>query len=173
MPDQVRRSRGGLLGNLKSGESVFDRNRSHLHGTVRDFLAEAFGKTECLGRDFIAEQVDLGRIIGHGGRVKTTDADDIVYARRYGRKGLSRFVLGRSPDPTCYVTIVLKRDGLSEDFLCLTAYVGPKSEPEPWDVHATPASLEFWQNHALIWDGEEIVPNSEGADPDNYFEAHG
>jgi len=145
------------LGRLASGEYVFDRFRSHLHGDVIDLLPEVFAKITTVDREIVIEEIDLGRIVGKRVCVETDGTDEIVFARRHRRKGLTRFVKGREPEDCSTVAIVLKRDEYSDTYVCLTAYVGAHSEPEPWDRHATLESESFWQTHALIWDDLEIA----------------
>jgi len=141
------------LGQLASGEYVFDRPRTHLHGQVGELLIEVFAKVASLDREFFVAEVDLGRIVGKKVCIETGPTDEIHFARRYGRKGLSRFVVGREPEQTSCVTVILKRDEYSDTYVCMSAYVGTRSEPEPWDRNATDQSEAFWQSHALVWGG--------------------
>ncbi len=141
------------LGQLASGEYVFDRPRSHLHGDIGELLAEVLAQIESANADLIVRQVDLKRVVGKRICVETSSADTIVFARRQNRKGLTRFVVGRDPEDCSSVVVVLKKDEYSETYVCITAYVGERSEPEPWDPHATENSVPFWQTHAMIWDG--------------------
>jgi len=141
------------LGQLASGEYVFDRPRSHLHGDVETLLHELFARIRALDRQFIIEEIDLGRIVGKKHCVETGPDDEIVYAQRPNRKGLTRFVLNREPEDCTCAVLVLKRDEYADIYIVLTAYIGTHSEPEPWDRYATPKSEEFWSEHAMIWDG--------------------
>jgi len=145
------------IGKLASGEFVFDRPRSHLHGEVCSLMPEVLAKVSSHEREILIEQVDLGRIVGQKICIETSPSDKIVYAQRVHRKGLTRFVMGREPEDCSSVVVILKRDADSETYVCLSAYIGTHSEPEPWDRFATPQSAEFWMTHALIWDGEEIA----------------
>jgi hypothetical protein len=91
----------------------------------------------------------------------TTDEDSIVYAQRVGRDGLTRFVKNRAPEPCSLVMMVLKKAREADTYVLLTAFIGPRAEPEPWHPTATEASVVFWNNHALVWDeGEEVVPGT-------------
>ena len=144
------------LGRLASGEFVFDRPRSHLHGQVADVLPEAFERIHAQNRQIIIEEIDLGRIIGKKHCVKTNPGDQIRYARRPNRRGLSRFVVGREPEDCTSAVIILKLDDYSDTYVCLSAYIGTYSEPEPWDRFATPKSEAFWAQHALIWDPSQL-----------------
>lgn len=141
---------------LKSGEEVVNRHRSHLHDGVYPHLPEVLGKIESGQRGFFATTIDLGRIVGNQTRVSTTSDDDIVYAQRVGRQGLSRFVKNREPEPCSTVTIILKK-GDQGEYILITAWVGTQAEPEPWDQKATAQSGAFWSKSALIFGSEPII----------------
>ena len=143
------------LGQLASGEYVFDRPRSHLHGPVKELLIEAFATIQAQDREVIIEEIDLGRIVGKRHCVETKPDDEIVFARRKHRKGLTRFVIGREPEECSSIVVILKRDEYSDTYFCLSAYIGTHSEPEPWDAYATPESEAFWQTHAMILDADQ------------------
>lgn len=160
-----RLEKAPVLGFLSSGEKVFDRPNSHIHDDIDSIiLTEALGNIDADGRDFIAESVDLGRTIGKTQCIETSENDEIIYAHRVGRFGPTRFVKNRDKVDTSTVTIILKK--ASEGFILVTAFVGPKAEREPWDKNIIDSaeksrSESFWQNHALVWDGKNIIPGSE------------
>jgi hypothetical protein len=145
---------------LKSGESVVDRQRSHAHDGVQPLLSEVFEKINSEGRGFIVATVDLGRIVGNQTRVETRDGDEIVFAQRVGRFGLTRFVKNRRAEPCSSVTVILKKGDRGE-YILITAWVGTQSEPEPWDRNATARSVPFWNASALIWGSEAIIAGTE------------
>jgi len=148
------------IGRTLSGEEVVDRFRSHIHPSARPFLLEALARVEIKGRAFLAEAVDFGRPIGESILVHTGPEDEIVFAQRPGRRGRTRFVKNRKPAPCNTVTVVLKR-GDSGAMVLVSAFIGPKPEPEPWDRNATERSREFWSNNALVWGVEETVSGTE------------
>ncbi len=45
--------------------------------------------------------------------------------------------------------------------LIITIYIGRKAGREPWDEYAQPSDLEFWENHALIYNLQDIIEGSE------------
>ncbi|OQB18279.1 MAG: hypothetical protein BWY14_00954 [Parcubacteria group bacterium ADurb.Bin192] len=146
---------------LKNGERVVDRHQSHLHAAVEGLLPEALGRIDAAGRDFLVDEVDFGRLIGETTCVATGPDDAVVYAKRPKRFGLSRFVKNRRPEPCSSVVVILKK---AEDFggyVLITAFVGRRSEPEPWDRNATANSLPFWNSHALVWGSEPTIPGTE------------
>jgi len=148
------------IGVLASGEVVVDRFNSHLHASVRPFLREALARVEAGGRVFLTEEVDFGRPLGETICIPTAAGDAVVFARRPGRQGLTRFVKNRAPLPSSSVVVVLKR-GDNGVMVLVTAFIGQKPEPEPWDRNATERSREFWSHHALVWGVEETVAGTE------------
>ena len=148
------------LGILGSGEVVYDRPQSHLHHEVEGLLGEALPSIDSQGQAFFVHECDMGRTVGETICVATQVDDEIVYAQRPGRHGLSRFVTNRTPEPCSAVTVVLKRDRFEDYYVLITAFVGHKAEPEPWDRNATPRSRQFWTTHALVWGSEDVIPGT-------------
>lgn len=154
---------GGRRWRLGSGEVVFDRPDSHLasHPTVVPLLCEALGRIHSAGRETMAEQVDFGRLVGQTVRVKTREGDEIVFAQRPGRKGLTRFVKNRQPEPCSSAVVCLER-GQEGKYVLLTAFVGSRCPAEPWDKEwVTEDSVPFWNSEAMVWGEEEVVPGTE------------
>lgn len=146
---------------LSSGEAVVDRHSSHLHPGVEQLLPEALSRIESFERQFLVEEVDFGRPVGETICVTTVAGDEIVYAQRPKRFGLSRFVKNRVPEPSSVVTVILKRDDREGVYVLITAFVGSAAPPEPWDRNATEESVVFWSSHALIWGVEPTIPGTE------------
>ena len=149
-----------ILGTLASGEQVIDRPISHLQGDVTSLLPEVLAKISSEKRAQIVELIDLERVVGKRICVETNENDKIVFAKRPFRKCVTRFVLDRAPEDCSTVRVVLKKSRDPNLYLCLTAFIGIASEPEPWDFNATPQSEAFWQSHALIWGETEVVAES-------------
>ena len=84
-----------FLGNLRSGEPVFDRPTSHLHESVLGILPEALSEIS-RGEPFFVREVDFGRLVGETNCVATSGSDVVCWAQRPNRQGLTRFVkIGR------------------------------------------------------------------------------
>jgi|GEM_PF-2081513 len=160
-----------LLGaRLASHEIVVDREPSHVKPCDFEVVLRALACVKSNGRQFIEEEVQFPGEIGLTACVETGEDDNIVFAQRNNRRGLTRFVRGRSPIRSKSVTVVLKRES-GEKYVLITGFVGCKPEPEPWDSRAfeskpNPAaasaqSRAFWAGHALVWDGRDIVPGTE------------
>jgi hypothetical protein len=129
---------------------------------VRPLLPEALSHVESGGCEFIVTQVDFDRIVGESVCVATEAGDQIVYAQRPKRFGLTRFVKNRKPEPCKSVVVILKTaDGQLGAYVLLTAFIGQKAEPEPWDRNATAKSREFWNFHALVWGAEPIIDGTQ------------
>jgi len=152
---------------LKSGELTRDRKTSHLHGNVLDLLSEALPQINAADRDFIIVEFDFGRTIGDTTCVPTNEQDEIVFAQRPNRAGHTRFVKNRLPESSSTLVVILKRFAreVPEDpeqfYVIITAFIGRKAEPEPWDPRATPESASFWSTNALLWGAEEVLPETE------------
>ncbi len=158
---------GELLGHLKNGAPVFDRVKSHIH-TEYDKIYEYLEKTlphinPPAGEVYFHYSHDFGGIIGESICVPTVEGDKIIYAQRPNRQGLTRFVKNKSLRPVSVFTVVLKCDQKSkeEQYILITAYIGENAPPEPWDKMATDESLEFWNQHALVWGSLPIMEGTE------------
>jgi hypothetical protein len=123
---------------------------------------EAISRVTLGGRSFVKARVEFGSEIGLSDCVATTEADKVVFAQRPGRRGLSRFAVGRHPEPcSSMITILKQREEDPQSYILITAFVGSGSEPEPWDKNASPASREFWSGHALVFGSCPIIPGTE------------
>ena len=109
----------------------------------------------------MVSQVDFDHIVGETTCVVTGPGDQIIFSQRPKRFGLTRFVMNRKPEPSCSVVVILKKADYGDDYVLITAFVGEKAEPEPWDRNATEKSLAFWSTHALVWGSEPVVPGTE------------
>ena len=147
---------------LASGEVVMDRHHSHLHEGVVLLLPEALAHIHAAGRTFLVEEVDFGRLIGETTCVATGPGDEVVFAQRPKRFGLSRFVKNRQPEQCSSIVIILKAvEEVVGTYVLITAFIGHRPEPEPWDRNATKQSVVFWASHALVWGSEPVVPGTE------------
>lgn len=150
-----------LLGALASGEPVYDRPCSHLHASVAGLLPEAFARISSGGAQFLAHEVDFGRIVGETTCVPTGEGDEVVWAQRPGRRGMTRFVKNRDPEPASTVVLILKRDRFEPYYVLVTAFVGRQGGLEPWDPRACKEDRKFWEGHALVYGSEPILPETE------------
>jgi len=153
-----------VLGRLASGEVVVDRSPSHLHEDgAAENIEEALGRVSSRSKKFIETEVSFDRVVGQTICVETDDTDRIVYAKRRGRDGYSRFTKSRKPKDCDQMVVVLKRIDWST-YILITAFVGESGEREPFDPEASSESLDYWSNHALVWGEEEVVLGTETTD---------
>lgn len=168
-----------VLGQLKSGQKVIGRTKSHLvsHKDILPYLKEALSQIEAKnGEKNLKTTIDFGRKIGYTTCVETSNSDEIVYAVRPPRPGLTRFVKKRKPIPCS--TIVVQLSARDEDtntkydpyklYVLSTSYIGKPAVSEPTDpkfktksmtnklIEEQRQSVKFWDTHALIYD-ESII----------------
>lgn len=146
-------------------------NLEHLeqHPTVVPLLHEALSKLTIadLPNKFNKLAVEFDRVIGTTDCVTTTPSDEIVYAMRKGRNGLSRFVKNRVGIPTTSVALILLAAGKG-NWRLVTGWIGGLSEREPddktiktkeeWDI-----AYKHWSTKAILWNPDMIVPGSEAS----------
>ena len=156
-PNQKESLESRFLGTLRNGEKVFDRPRSLLEDSpeLRELLSTALWMVDPEGEEFIATEVHFDQPIGKSECVETTPEDKIVYAKRIGKQGYSRFVVGREPEETQSVSLILKK--IPEGYILISAYIGAKAPLEPWAAGADETSREFWKTHALRWGSQPIM----------------
>jgi hypothetical protein len=157
-------------GQLADESIVVDRIPSHVAAQDVDAVRHALAHVNPHGSEFIEKEVCFPKEIGFTKCVQTNEHDDIVFAQRKSRQGLTRFVRGRKPEPTNKVFVVLKRER-EHRYVLMTGFVGGRPQPEPWDekafyhstnpTEAKRLSEEFWANHALIFSAEMTVPRTE------------
>jgi len=145
---------------LKSGEPVDILLDSHIHGKISWLLSKILPQIESGGKKRLTEEIKFKRIVGETSCVCTTDGDEIAYAQRPGRKGLTRFVKNREAELSDSAVIILRKGGRG-NYILVTLFVGVLGHPEPWDKRANKASYQYWLNHALVWGTEPIVPGTE------------
>ena len=145
---------------LATGERVYDSSPSHVHPGVHPFLDSVIAGINSRRRQTIVETVKYNQPVGHSTCVVTRPGDKIVFARRLHRRGISRFVKNRRPEPTQFVTVILRRTGKG-DYQVKTAYFGLPAPSEPWGNRVKPGPRHFWRCHAFVWGVEPIVPGTE------------
>ena len=134
-------------------------------------LDAALAKINSHSRSYIIEEVDFGQPIGETTCIETYPGNDIIYAQRPKRFGKTRFVENRLPEPSSSVVVILKALAEPRTYVLITAFIGCRPEPEPWDrrnfsQQANPAEAEqrareFWATHALVWGVEEVISGTE------------
>lgn len=139
---------------------ILSNKHMQVHKDVYPLLHEAFAMFTPTKEIIQKTVIKFDRIIGSTICVTTTPEDEIVYAKRKGRKWASRMVKNRTPTPSDELTIVVKRCK-NNIYRLLTAYVGGLSEREPDDVNIRSDEeyercVEFWSTHALLYIEQDI-----------------
>lgn len=154
-----------ILGHLQSGEKVYDQSPSHIHENAAPYIKEALQRVHSESRKKFDAVVDFGKPIGISSLVMTTDNDNIVFAQRVNRKGLSRLVKNRKGKPTSTLLIGLKKAEDEPDaYLVATSFIGLPSKNEPWDTKTEEERKEscaFWNKRAIIYGTEPLVQGTE------------
>lgn len=146
---------------LNSGEGVAIQDGALQEEKMLGLMAEVLGRIHSLGRTQINEEVAFPMNVGKDYCVATTRHDEIVFAQRIGKNGVSRFVKGREPENTSYVTVRLKLNP-PRNYVLVLAYFGKMRAPEIWEEPASFLySRRFWMSHAYTWGSFPIVPGSQ------------
>lgn len=143
----------------------------HMEAHKRDFKVnwknlikwcEYNGEFNHLHKPFEIIKIKFPFRVGCCNCVETNLNDEIVFAKRRGRDTYTRFVKNKKSEIVNSVIFILKknREKIGEYYL-ITAFPGTESFKEPEDLNIKSREelaecLEFWQNHALIYD-EEII----------------
>lgn len=153
-----------MIGCTLDEKKVFDReDGSHIHQSAASLVAEAISRISAAGRSFMVLGVEMGRTVGENICVETTSADEIIFAQRPGRQGLTRFVKNRQPESSSVFSLVLEE--CRGEYILLTIFISPPTPVEPWHHKADAEALAFWQSHAFIWGMERIIEGTETSVP--------
>jgi hypothetical protein len=146
-------------------EVVFNSKTSHVATHFADSpllkatVMEAIKDTDIQSDEMFFEY-DSNRIIGTTDLVTTTEADNIIFAKRVNRDIYTRFTKSQSPQECSTVTISLKKfsDMKYELWSAWIGYIGPSF---PGDANETANSKPYWSKHALVWGNQEIQEGTE------------
>lgn len=135
-------------------------NSQHIHLDLDKYLPEVINEVKSDNyEDIIELEYKFPYKIGQTHCLQTHSNDNVIYGIRKGRLGHSRFVLNSYPQDCNHLFAIFKKT--EEVHIILTIFIGKKAAREPWDEQATYSDLLFWQNHALIYDEQIIIPGSE------------
>jgi len=132
---------------------------------LRDVLVEYLLNKDLKG-EIVAENVDMGRIIGMSDVVTVDEGDEIVYAMRSKREdqGYVPFTKSQTSKPSSLLSVYLVRKD-PETHELLSTWVGEYDSPNfPQMDNATDDSEPYWRKHAFVWGSQEIIPGTERAD---------
>lgn len=145
----------------KEGIFFFPRiNKHHIHLDTDKYLKEIINNTHFdPEKEIIEIEYEFTDFIGDTYCVPASPEDEIIYAVRKGRKGHSKFILNKNPKECKTVTAIFKK--VEDGYMIVTIYIGRKAAREPWDKRATQNDVDFWNDHALIFEKEKIIPGTE------------
>ncbi len=109
-----------------------------------------------LSESMIAIEHDMGRQIGYGEIVETSPNDTVFYAMQLRSKVYTRFVKHKVTEPTQNITIRAQRDS-EDNYEIVAAHIGASAPAFPDEPAATPESALYWQNHAMVYNGQPII----------------
>lgn len=132
----------------------------HLHGAIGTMhLPILRKKVEC--------EIDMGRIIGRAGVVKTAPlqiGERARFALRANRKLPSRVAnVGELGEETSRIVVIARPNHIESQYDLITAWIGTLAKKEPWDGSiAEPGEfqecLNFWSSTALVYDPAIMGP---------------
>lgn len=135
---------------ISSSAGRYLSRRPHVIALIRELLSSS----NLRGARMVIEQ-DMKRDIGNTDIVTTSNIDTIYYAQPLKSEVYSRFAKNRYSQASTFLTVIVERDTDGNYEVCDT-WIGGNHPPFPGDEHATAASMEFWQTHALVQDAQVI-----------------
>jgi hypothetical protein len=124
--------------------------RPYIIGLIKEILASQ----ELKGKRIVVER-NMGRNIGTTDIVPTTATDNIYYAQPVKSETYSRFAKNKYPQPSEMLTVIFEKDEKG-DYEVIDTWIGLNVPAFPGDSYETKESKEFWQNHALVHDAQNI-----------------
>ncbi len=102
---------------------------------------------------------DMGKQIGYSSLLEITEKDVVFYAKQTRSDTYTKFVKNRQRTPTNFITICLSKDETG-DYELLDVNMGKKVPAVPGTEDETANSRAYWENHAVVYDGQSIIANS-------------
>ena len=127
----------------------------HLLTLLKEVLA-----TQKLTAPVVQFEYDMKRQIGYEEIVPTTGKDTIFYAREYKSETFTRFVKHKKTEGTQYLSGTLTRDK-EGNYEITDVWLGKQSPAAPDTDDATPESKLFWDNHAVVYNGQQIIASTQ------------
>lgn len=107
----------------------------------------------------ISVECDAGRTIGYSEHLETQEKDTIFYAQTSKLPVYTRFVKQRKSEPTS--TLTLQLEAIEDGTYKLTdIWIGNHYPPLPSEANASTHSKEYWDTHAVVYNGQSILTNS-------------
>lgn len=111
----------------------------------------------------ISIEQDMGRAIGYGELLQTTDKDTVFYAKQPKSDLYTRFVKNKKSNATSFLSIVLIEDD-SGSYELRDVWIGKAFPPLPGDKKETDQSKAYWENHAVAYNGQPLLASTQTKD---------
>jgi hypothetical protein len=121
-------------------------------------IKEALGHYE-LENDVEYIEHDMGRNVGYSELLETKEKDIIFYAKQSRSETYTKFVKNRRTTPTTFLTIRLVKDE-DGNYEVVNVWLGKKFPPAPGDSHEETESKAYWDQHAVVFNGQVILSNT-------------
>jgi len=135
---------------VKSQAAMHVSQKPHLLNLVKELVQQIKATTP----EVNLEQ-DMGRVLGYSTVVETGDKDTILYAQLLHDDVYTRFTKNGKHAATQHLTVLLRRDDNGEYELYDT-WIGHIAPPRPGSKNETAESKSFWENHAVVFDGQPL-----------------
>lgn len=122
----------------------------HLLGLAKEALSRVKAKGERVKFEY-----NVGRTIGYENVVETQPGEKVLYARLLNDDLYSRFTRKGTPKHTTYVSVTVQRES-EETYVLADAWIGRLKPPRPGSTNETPASRDYWSNHAFLLDTQPM-----------------
>ena len=144
------------------------QNHLEAHPNVLEHLHEAIAKIHLpVARKKIECEIDMGRLIGRSGVVKTAplqNGEQAHFALRANRKQPSRVAeVGDVGDETSRIVVIARPSQIEAQYDLITAWIGTLAKKEPWDGSIAERKefndcLNYWSSTALVYDPNTMGP---------------
>jgi hypothetical protein len=121
-------------------------------------IKEIAAKSEFTGKTIDLEY-DMKRTVGYADSIETKAEDTVFYARQAKSKTYTRFVKNRKTDATTIVSMHLEETG-PKAYTIKNVWIGPIPVPLPGAENTSPKSEEYWQDHAVVYNGQPLMAST-------------
>lgn len=150
---------------------VSNKTNIHMKAHKNDFIVnweelikfcKDDGKFNHLHKPFEIIKIEFPFNVGYCNCIDTDTDDEIIFAKRHGRDTYTRFVKNKKSNIVYSVIFILNKNRKNfGEYYLVSMFPGKETFKEPEDINIKSKvelteCLEFWQNHALIYD-EEII----------------
>jgi hypothetical protein len=148
------------IGKTSNGAYVLDKYNTH-QDIPQLVLRETISKIVVGEFPWQVATVEFTTPVGHTIVVPTNPSSDIIFAQKPANKFLSRFVKNSEPQPTCFVTVEIKKIPNINEWILMNSYFGSGRQPEINHLDGSlvaESQIKFWTSHAYTWGYVAVVP---------------